>query len=298
MSVVKSYSVGNGDMFSIKHNSDNFTIVDCCMDSSTEDTIVDELKIRSSGKNIIRFISTHPDDDHIRGLGYLHKEMNLLNFYCVENDATKPDITEDFEQYCALRDDPKRAFYLFKGCSRKWMNQDGDGRESAGLHVLWPITTNEYYQDELAKAAVGKGSNNISVILTYALAGGARFAWMGDLEFDFMEKIKNEIALNPVDILFAPHHGRDSGTVPTEWLEQMDPRLVVIGEAPSEHLNYYESYNTITQNSSWDITFDCVTRKIHIYVLNPDYSVDFLDNENLPNSLYGKYLGTLQTTRG
>jgi hypothetical protein len=30
MSIVKSFSVGDGDMFYIKHNSDNFTTIDCC----------------------------------------------------------------------------------------------------------------------------------------------------------------------------------------------------------------------------------------------------------------------------
>lgn len=30
MSVVKSFSVGEGDMFYIDHNSDNFTTIDCC----------------------------------------------------------------------------------------------------------------------------------------------------------------------------------------------------------------------------------------------------------------------------
>lgn len=299
MSLVRSYCVGHGDMFFIKHDSDNFTIIDSCLSSSTEGTIVDDLRIQSSDKGVTRFISTHPDDDHIRGLTYLHKKLNLLNFYCAKNSATKPDETEDFDQYCELRDDPTKAFYLFKGCNRRWMNQDGDGRGQAGLHVLWPITTNEYYQEELAKAAVGECANNISIILTYARASGARFMWMGDLECNFMEKIKDEITLMPVDILFAPHHGRDSGTVPGEWIDQMDPKLIVIGEAPSEHLNYYDGYNTLTQNSAWDITLDCLAGKTHIYVSNSDYSVDFLDDEYLPDSqFYGKYLGTLQTMRG
>jgi hypothetical protein len=31
MSIVKSLSVGNGDMFYIQHGSDNFTIIDCCL---------------------------------------------------------------------------------------------------------------------------------------------------------------------------------------------------------------------------------------------------------------------------
>lgn len=30
MSIVKSFSVGDGDMFYIDHNSDNFTTIDCC----------------------------------------------------------------------------------------------------------------------------------------------------------------------------------------------------------------------------------------------------------------------------
>ena len=29
MSVIKSFSVKNGDMFYIKHDSDNFSIIDC-----------------------------------------------------------------------------------------------------------------------------------------------------------------------------------------------------------------------------------------------------------------------------
>ena len=68
MSLVKSLSVGNGDMFYIKHNSDNFTVIDCCMDDIDKKIIVYELKKMSSSKIIKRFISTHPDYDHIRGL--------------------------------------------------------------------------------------------------------------------------------------------------------------------------------------------------------------------------------------
>ena len=29
MSIIKSFSVGEGDMFYIDHNSDNFSIIDC-----------------------------------------------------------------------------------------------------------------------------------------------------------------------------------------------------------------------------------------------------------------------------
>jgi hypothetical protein len=39
---------------------------------------------------------------------------------------------------------------------------------------------------------------------------------------------------------------------------------------------------------------DCVTGKTHIYVLNEDYSADFLDDEDQSSNEYGKYLGTLK----
>jgi len=147
MSLVKSFSVGEGDMLYIKHGSDNFTIIDCCMSEDYRDSIVSELQSQSKDKSIVRFISTHPDDDHILGLSYLHEKMNLLNFYCVKNEATKSDETDDFNQYCALRDDSKKAFYIYRGCSRRWMNEDSEERGNSGIRILWPIETNEYYRE-------------------------------------------------------------------------------------------------------------------------------------------------------
>ncbi|MFH1421488.1 MAG: hypothetical protein ABIH42_02055 [Planctomycetota bacterium] len=293
MSIVKSFSVGDGDMFYITHNSDNFTIIDCCMSDEEKSDIVTELKSIQKNKGIIRFISTHPDDDHILGLSYLNEKLSLLNFYCVKNEATKSDETDDFDEYCKLRDDANKAFYIFKGCSRKWMNMNDEERGSSGINILWPDTNNEHYKEELEKAKEGDSPNNISPIIKYSLNGGATILWMGDLETDFMEKIEDDVAVETIDILFAPHHGRDTGKIPEDWLADMNPKIVIIGEAPSEDLNYYIGYNTITQNSAGDIIFECVSGRVHIYVSNEDYAVDFLNNENMPDT-YGKYIGTLK----
>lgn len=291
MSIVKSFSVGEGDMFYIKHGNDNFTIIDCCMSEEDRIYIVKELKSESKNKGITRFISTHPDDDHFRGLAYLNQNMPICNFYCVENEATKADETDDFKEYCALRDDSKKAFYLVRECSRKWLNEGDEERGASDIHVLWPVTTSVHYREALAKAKEGKSFNNISAIVKYSLNDGATILWMGDLEADFMGKIKDEITMDAADILFAPHHGRDK--VPEDWLDDMDPKLVIIGEAPSKDLNYYEGYDTITQNSAGDIILECVSGKTHIYVSNKSYSVDFLDDEGMPDT-YGKYIGTLK----
>src|SRR5580692_8969381 len=111
MSIIKSFAIGNGDMYYIRHNSDNFTIIDCCLVDERRAGILAELATQSKGIGIVRFISTHPDQDHISGLVEIDDHLALMNFYCVANEATKDSDTDDFQRYCQLRDSPKKAFY-------------------------------------------------------------------------------------------------------------------------------------------------------------------------------------------
>lgn len=296
MTIIKSFSVGCGDMFYIKHNSNNFTIIDCCMDETNKELIVEEVKKESKGKAITRFISTHPDDDHIRGLAYLDDELELKNFYCVENEAVKTDETDDFTRYCELRDSSEKSFYISKGCGRAWMNQDDEEKHygSAGIFVLWPITNNSDYKEELEKVKDGKSPNNISPIIKYSLQDGVTILWFGDLENTFTEKIKDEITLPKADIIFAPHHGRSSGKLPKEWMDTINPKIVVIGEAPSDKIDYLSNYNTITQNSAGDIIFNCKENIVDIYVSNDSYEVAFLKDEKKIDDFNAYYIGTLK----
>lgn len=297
MSVIKSFSVGEGDMFYIQHNSDNFTVIDCYMHEDNKDRIMKEIEEKSQKKHIHRFISTHPDEDHILGIKNFRDKLGIANFYCVENEATKSEDTEDFEEYCDLRDGDKH-YYIYEGCSRKWMNMSGmdDNREergSSGINILWPKTNNSYYKEALEKAKNGESPNNISPIIKYSLEDGANVLWFGDLEKDFMESIKDDLNIEKADIIFAPHHGRSSGKIPKVILDKIDPKLIVIGEAPSENLNYYSGYNTLTQNSAGDITFDCTGNNIHIYVSNENYHVNFLKDKYKSNE-YDYYIGILE----
>jgi len=290
MSIIKSFNVGTGDMFYIKHNSSNFSIIDCCLSEDNKEIILDEIVSEKSGKEITRFISTHPDEDHFHGLKDLDEKIDILNFYCVKNQVTKTDETDDFKRYCELRDSEK-AFYIYKNCSRKWMNENSEERGSSGINIKWPSLENEDFKSELEKVKNGESPNNISPIVTYSLEDGVTVMWMGDIEKDFLDKIKDELDLPKAHILFAPHHGRDSGKIPKDILDDIEPEIIIIGEAPSEDLNYYDSYNTITQNSAGNITFDCIGSKVHIYVSNEDYEVDFLDEERVNALDY--YIGTL-----
>lgn len=292
MSIVKSISVGNGDMFYIKHDSDNFTIIDCCINDVEDDKIINQLINESNGKGIKRFISTHPDDDHIRGLAYLDQKINILNFYCVKNEATKKLINYDFKKYCDLRDSNK-VFFIEKAIQRKWMNLDDSVRGSANIEILWPLVSNEFYINALSSAKNGDSPNNISPIITFSDKSGGKFMWMGDLETEFLVQIEPDLDIPKIDILFAPHHGRDSGKIPEEYLQILEPKIIIIGEAPSEHINYYSNYNTITQNSAGDIIFSINNGVIDIYVSNKNYSVNFLENKN--KSEFENYIGSVTT---
>jgi beta-lactamase superfamily II metal-dependent hydrolase len=171
MSVIKSYAVGDGDMFTINHNSSNFTIIDCYLSTENKKSVIYEIIDQCKTKRITRSISTHPDEDHVCGLTDLDKEIGIVNFYCVKNEATKKDESPDFTKYCEFRDSDK-AFYISKGCTRKYMNKEDDDIKSSGIQILWPDVNNEFYKDALQVAKDGGSPNNISAVIKYSISNG------------------------------------------------------------------------------------------------------------------------------
>lgn len=296
MSKVKSFSVGNGDMFYIRHNSDNFTTIDCCLTDDVKDDILDEIETESSGKGIKRFISTHPDDDHIKGLVEYDDKFGILNFYRVDNDTTKKGTEmDDFKRYKKLRDDSKKSFELRKGCKRKWMNESDDERDGAGLYCLWPITDNNLYKEALKTAADGGSPNNISPAVKY-LVGKFSFLWMGDMETDMQEEFDKKVTNTHQTIVFAPHHGRKSGHIPSSLMDKLTPKLVIVGEAPSDELDYYSEYDTITQNTAGDILFETNGDYLDVFVSESGYTKTdgMVQNTNHGKHDGMKYLGSVK----
>ena len=297
MPFVKSLSVGNGDMYYITHSSDNFTIIDCYITEDNKQETLREIKSEAAEKGITRFVSTHPDEDHIAGLEDLDDKIRIINFYCVDNKATKDDPSPSFKYYCALRDSAK-AFNIYQGCRRKWMNQNDDQRGGAGLYVLWPNIANLSYKQALTDAADGIKFNNMLAIIQYRAANNVKMLWLGDLETEFMNDIEEDIKLEKHHIIFAPHHGRNSGKIPDSWLDKLKPDIIVIGEAPSRYLHYYGEYQKLTQNRAGHITFDMADKnKVHIYSSEKNYmpSTCVLDDENQSKFTGNYYIGTLNT---
>jgi beta-lactamase superfamily II metal-dependent hydrolase len=171
------------------------------------------------------------------------------------------------------------------------MNQGDDVRRASGINILWPDISNAFFKQALTDCDAGKSYNNVSAVIRYSLQGGASVMWLGDLETDFMDSIADSINLNKTTIVFAAHHGRESGKIPDSWLKKLDPQIIVVGEAPSRHLHYYTGYKTITQNMAGDITMDAVGDKVHFYVSSDTYSHKALQDEG--QSKFPNYVGSI-----
>ena len=307
MSTLKSFSFPNGDirgdMFYIKHNSENFTIIDCYLkdgddENCRKDEIIQEIVSESRGR-ITRFISTHPDNDHILGLNALDDKLSLTNFYAVENDIPADDSDDSLKRYLKLKSEHNYA--IEKGINRAWLNKKTEERKSSGLNFHWPVLSNEKFKKELKNVAKGESPNNISCILTYEIESGASYMWMGDMETDmqqeYYENCKSSIP--SIDILFQPHHGRKSGSVPNELLESLSPKLIIIGNAPSEYIDYGDSQQTITQNTAGDIIFENGYKEVDVYTQHKiDNKPTCLKNKGKANiNSHGvtfHYCGTLE----
>lgn len=277
MSIVKSFSFPNGDirgdMFYIKHDSDNFTVIDCFLKDGDDancrkDEIIAEIKRESASKNICRFISTHPDDDHIRGIEYLDDDWKILNFYAVKNDRPADKNDASLTRYQWLLGN--RNFEVRTGIERRWINLGDEKNEGSDINFYWPNVENEEFKKALKAVSEGNDINNICPVFTYSNVNGATYMWMGDLETEMQQVYYNENKnhIPKVDILFHPHHGRHTGAVPDELMKALNPKIVVLGNAPSDHLNYMNPNLTITQNTAGDIRFENEGRYVHVYTRN------------------------------
>lgn len=272
MSIVKSFSFPDGeirgDMFYIKHGTNNFTVIDCYLldgagKNARKDEIITEIKRESDGR-ICRFISTHPDLDHIAGLEKLYDEWKILNFYAVSNDYPG-DNNNSFKCYKYLLNN--KNYPIYHGIERRWLNDKDENNGSSGIRFLWPDVHNEKFKHILKNVAQGDDINNICPIFTYTIKNGATYMWMGDLETEMQQAYYDEYkdSIPNVDILFQPHHGRTSGKIPCDLLNALNPKIIVIGNAPAKHIEYGDSRQTLTQNTSGDIVFENEEGRVHIY---------------------------------
>ncbi|WP_419855302.1 ComEC/Rec2 family competence protein [Candidatus Poriferisodalis sp.] len=302
-------NVKEGDCSVIRHNSERITVIDVCNAEPPDTGGVDQAlsgltsqrgTLGNFGQKkhpvnpvdymrnhdvdgIFRYIQTHPDMDHMDGIRHLFDAFSPLNFWDTDNNKEmdssswqgSPYDEADWKFYKNLRDtkptaNPKRLVNL-SGDKGKYWNEAEDGRWHDGLHILAPT-------EELVNSANESASdyNDCSYVLLYRTANN-KIVFGGDSHDATWEHIleRHEDSVTNVDLLIAPHHGRDSGRS-YDFLDILQPTLTFFGNARSEHLAYdawsRRGLPIVTNNQANCMVVDAGTSPMTLYVTNETFA--------------------------
>jgi competence protein ComEC len=317
MSVIHFLNVLEGDCNIIQHDSGRMTVIDVS-NAYNEDYTPAEIAVKNSAQrnnmrlrsqvpsgkinyrqkeipdnpieylnnnigttDIFRFIISHPDMDHLDGIKDLFESCKIHCFWDTDNNKQITDFNgggynkEDWDFYTKLRDgnyrnDVRRAFCA--GNSWNYFDQDY-------IQILAPTT-------ELIKEANKCGDyNDSSYVLLYtppkSNGGVWKILFAGDSHDKTWEYIlkfhKNEVT--NVDILFAPHHGRDSKRN-YDFLKVITPTITLFGNASSEHLAYdFYPKTRVTNNQAGYVIMDINPGSIAFYVKNKEFANNYRNKE-------------------
>lgn len=333
MAVVHFLNVNNGDCSVIQHNSGRVTVIDVCNASSVGEPIqLSEAAryMKSAGvlgnfnrkdypdnpiaylkdrgiTSVFRFVVTHPDMDHIDGIKDFFDEFAPGNLWDTDNIKEMNGFgyggysENDWKFYKSLRDEkptenPKRLA-LYSGSTGPYYNEDGTGKSGGdGLYVLSPTP-------EIMAAANETGDFNDSSYVILYRTGNKRILFGGDSHDNSWKHIidthHNDVA--GVDVLIAPHHGRDSGR-DHDYLNVLNPKLTLFGNANSEHLGYSAWNNRdllfITNNQSGTIIINVDSSGLNVYASHQPFAEAFAKKHgyatHYDQTLRGWFLGTLK----
>jgi competence protein ComEC len=298
MATIHFLNVKQGDCSVIQHNSKRVTVIDVCNARPLEPLEVRIARkvaliafgetsnrknypenpityLKERGINsVYRFILTHPDMDHMDGMKAFFDEFRPVVFWDTENKAEK-DFKggfgfdeDDWKFYKRLRDgnsqaNPKRLT-LTSGKRGQHFNRGADIGGGDGLHILAPSAA-------LVKDACKTGDyNDCSYVILYK-TGDYKVVFGGDSHDKTWDHIlsKHKSTVTNIDLLIAPHHGRDSGRC-YDFLDVLKPTLTFFGNANSEHLAYDQwrkrNLPTLTNSQAGSIMADFDNGLMHVYV--------------------------------
>ena len=310
MAVIHFLNVGLGDCIVIQHDSGRVSVVDVCKATPPEPMIesftaelaksdqvgiignfqqkrypvnpISYMKSRGIG-SIFRYVQTHPDMDHMDGIKALFDAFPAVNFWDTDNNKELPSASwnnspyneEDWRFYKGLRNGtvqngPKRLT-LLSNSRGAFYNAEADGTSGGdGLYILAPTP-------QLVRLANNTDEyNECSYVLLY-VQGENRIVFGGDSHDDTWEYILSEYGrwIANVDLLIAPHHGRQSGRS-YDFLNVLRPTLTFFGNARSEHLAYGSWSNRnlriVTNNQANCMLVNAGQTPMALYVTHENYA--------------------------
>jgi len=205
--------------------------------------------------SIFRYIQTHPDLDHMRGLVGLRKEgISITNFWDTPHIKAQDDFLfndeDEWNEYLEHRNGKRTlaVLNLQRGSTGKYYNLHPEpSLEGDGLYILAPTP-------ELTSEANRTGAwNNHSYVLWLAYKG-IRVVFGGDAEAEVWDSIVDKYGTGlSCNILKASHHGRDSG-YHQKAVELMNPKytIVSVGKKPeTDASNKYKQYSPNVWSTRW-----------------------------------------------
>ncbi len=209
--------------------------------------------------SIFRYVQTHPELDHMRGLSIIERNFSITNFWDTENERIlkkfgRDGDEDDWETYQRLRQgDGVKILHLYRGSAGAFFNKGQTAVDLGdGLHIYAPTP------DLVAAANDAEDWNELSYVLalkehgrTVVFGGDAGINTWDDIYAGFGKNLK-------CDVLKASHHGRESG-YHEEAVAAMNPGLTVVsvGKKPdTDASDSYRKHSNYVWSTRWkgDIT--------------------------------------------
>jgi len=238
-------SVGHGDCTIVEFPSRRLMVADINRAShgpaTTTGKFADPVAFLTEnykGREIFRYIQTHPDMDHMTGLADLVATVPIVNFWDIEHtkeilDDSWANSPHDQRDWKAYRQIQRRDH----GLLHELANATGQFWTDDKITVLGP--TSEMLE---VCERVHESWNNASYVLRLAHAGW-NVMLPGDAEepeWDSLLDMHGGPALK-CDILKAAHHGRQSGFHEAA-VAAMAPKLVICSVGKQPDTDATESY--------------------------------------------------------
>lgn len=207
------------------------------------------------GRPIFRYIQTHPDIDHMRGICSLVESGLIPTNFWDTHHVKEPELQEqdvkDWQSYHDLRVGNYKKLTILRyhrGAQARYFNQNEN--ETPGgdnIEILSPTPEIQQWADE------NEEWNDLSYVLRITHAG-RRIILGGDAGETAWEEIFHHYGSQlKCDILKASHHGRDSGYSQLA-VEAMSPLLTIVsvGKKPdTDASNKYRTYSDNVWSTRW-----------------------------------------------
>ncbi len=226
---------------------------------------IDFLREQYPGKDIFRYIQSHPHKDHMCGLAALYADgRKIHNFWDTAHSFVPPlkdENNADLAEYQAHQKGLRgnKILRLNRGASGIYYGENPAGvKPGDGIEILHP----PFGRNTSATGAAAENPNNFSYILRLTY-NGIKIIFGGDAEEAAWEEVAEYYGADlKCDILKASHHGRDTGyCAKAVALMQPEYTIVSVGKKPetdasSKYSNYCKNvWSTRWRGNIW-VTID------------------------------------------